>query len=402
MAEMLPEDHAPLRLGLIGCLPHSIGIIDAARSSPNIEVYAAASRDRGELEQWLEPADIDRLVFCDSYNEVLKTKEVDAVFISLPTSKRHKWCVAAAQMHKHVLVEKPLAAEWSEAVEIRDICAREDVALMDASTFCHHARTKQMLEQCAAERSFGEVRRVECAVTLNGTQDFLRGCGGKDAAAADPLGCLGELGWSACRAGLMLYCDRPHSCRAYFADSNDEGLPLDVSGVCFFGPDGTKPLHFHCSYVHPFQQKLTVLGDNKIVTCDDFLYPKNKADATFSVEAFPPCAVSPLIDLDSVVVSTSNETHVFNAPCQRKEMLDLFADLALSAPGDDLQAHKHGYEDRDTFRRIVADEAVHTQALVTTLVESLRSDGALLECPQLSEAPSAFDEERASKRSRFD
>ena len=49
-----------------------------------------------------------------SYEELLSSKEIDAVYIPSPTSSHVKWSAKAAQMGKHVLCEKPLALNASE------------------------------------------------------------------------------------------------------------------------------------------------------------------------------------------------------------------------------------------------------------------------------------------------
>ena len=46
---------------------------------------------------------------CCSYEEVLESSEVDAVYVPLPTALHLHWAQKAAQNKKHILLEKPIA-----------------------------------------------------------------------------------------------------------------------------------------------------------------------------------------------------------------------------------------------------------------------------------------------------
>ena len=161
-------------------------------------------------------------------------------------------------MHKHVLVEKPLASELSDALMMRRACAEEDVVLMDSTMFPYHERTEQILTEIRNPRDFGEVRRVTAAFSFGATEQFLRGSESARAAEDDPLGCLGDLGWYCARAGLLAFGPdaNPKSCQATVTDSNAQGVPLDVAGVCYFDDERKKVLSFHCSFLHPLRQWL--------------------------------------------------------------------------------------------------------------------------------------------------
>ena len=56
-----------------------------------------------------------------SYEELLSSEEIDAVYIPSPTSSHVKWSIKAAQMGKHVLCEKPLALRASDIDNLIDI-----------------------------------------------------------------------------------------------------------------------------------------------------------------------------------------------------------------------------------------------------------------------------------------
>ena len=155
-------------------------------------------------------------------------------------------------------------------------------------------------------------------------------------------------------------------------------------------------LHFHASFLHPLRQWLEVVGDHKVLTCDDFVIPRFPKECFYSVESFPG-VVSPLIDLETCVVSAKNATRVTGAKPQRVAMLEAFADLCL-----------YQFPQRALVRKREADAAVHAQALCSGLVESCRQDGALLSCAidpndlAAAQADAAHGGADAKKRKRDD
>ena len=357
----------PLRLGLLGLSPSSRTLVDAARRSDRVEIVAVAVRDKARLAEWRAECEVDVNVY-ESYNSLLRDGDVDAVYIGLPTRQHASWCCAAAKMHKHVLVEPPLASELSDALAMREACAREDVVLMDAAMFVHHERTRQIMEEIGSKRDFGEVRRCTAAFSFSASAAFLRASEAERAAEDDPLGCVGDLGWYCARAGLLAFGPdaMPKSCQATVSEFNAMGVPLDCSGVCYFDDDRKRALHFHASFLHPLRQWLEIVGDHKVLTCDDFVIPRFSKDCSYSVESFPGDA-SPLIDLDTCVVSVKNKTPVVNQKSQRVAMLEAFADLCLFQ-----------YPRRAEIRKREADAAVRAQALVSGVIESCRQRGELV------------------------
>src|SRR6185295_1607345 len=72
-----------------------------------------------------------------SYEELLASKDVDAVYIPLPTGLRKDWVERAAQAGKHIVSEKPCALSVADLREMIDVCRRERVQFIDGVMFMH-------------------------------------------------------------------------------------------------------------------------------------------------------------------------------------------------------------------------------------------------------------------------
>ncbi len=61
----------------------------------------------------------------ETYEDLLRDPEVDAVYIPLPNALHSQWVKRAAENGKHVLCEKPAALTASEAEEMIEVCKKE-------------------------------------------------------------------------------------------------------------------------------------------------------------------------------------------------------------------------------------------------------------------------------------
>jgi len=65
----------------------------------------------------------------DKYQDIVNSKNVDAVLIASPNSYHKEHVVAAARAGKHVFCEKPIATTIEDACEIVEVCAECEVKL---------------------------------------------------------------------------------------------------------------------------------------------------------------------------------------------------------------------------------------------------------------------------------
>lgn len=95
-----------------------------------------------------------------TYEDVLGSKDVDAVYISLPNTAHEEWVVKAGESGKHVWCEKPSALTYASAKRMVAACKKNNVRLMEGFMFRYHpqhAKVREIIE----EGSLGELLRVE-------------------------------------------------------------------------------------------------------------------------------------------------------------------------------------------------------------------------------------------------
>ncbi len=118
-----------IRYGIIGFGAFAErAIMPAIRSANNSELVAIQKRSL-DMAKW-KAQEYEISFYFDSVEALVASPEVDAVFIVSANSQHHSETLAAAKAKKHVLVEKPMAINLSQAKEMIEVCERAGVTLM--------------------------------------------------------------------------------------------------------------------------------------------------------------------------------------------------------------------------------------------------------------------------------
>ena len=134
-----------LRWGILGtgniARQFADGVIKSARRS---EVVAVGSRQPGPAEEFAKGRGIRRTF--GTYEELLASPDVDAVYISVPNSLHHKWTIAALRAGKHVLCEKPFALTRTEAEDMFAQARKANRVLVEAFMYRSHPQTHAVID----------------------------------------------------------------------------------------------------------------------------------------------------------------------------------------------------------------------------------------------------------------
>ena len=117
--------------------------------SGNSVVTAVASRDVERSRKFIRECQAEAPfetppAALGSYEELLASKNVDAIYFPLPTGLRQEWVVRAAEAGKHVLCEKPCARNAAELEAMLSACRKNRVQFMDGVMFMHNPRLGQI------------------------------------------------------------------------------------------------------------------------------------------------------------------------------------------------------------------------------------------------------------------
>jgi glucose-fructose oxidoreductase len=214
----------------------------------------------------------------EQYDEMLRSGEVDAVYIALPNSLHAEYSIRAAQAGVHVLVEKPMAVTEEQCERMAQAAREAGVKLMVAYRL-HFERANLEALEVARSGRIGEPRLFGSTFTMHvepGNIRVQQALGG---------GTLYDIGIYCINAARGLFRDEPVEVRAMAAGAAGEveetfsamlRFPgervaaftcsfgaADVSEYRLVGTKGDLALEPAYEYAVALQHRLTLGGERK-------------------------------------------------------------------------------------------------------------------------------------------
>ncbi|MEU2182058.1 Gfo/Idh/MocA family protein [Streptomyces thermolilacinus] len=246
----VPEDHAPLRLGLLGCagFARRRALPSLARLT-DVTLTAVASRDPGKAKLFAGRFGGEPVA---GYEELLARGDLDAVYIPLPAALHAPWTARALEAGLHVLVEKPAATTAAEAARLTRLARERGLVVMENFAFVHHGQ-QEAVRSLLADGAIGELRSLsaEFAFPPMPYTDirYRHDLGG---------GALLDAGVYPIRAARLFLGDELEVTGASLRE--DPGRGVDLAGAALLtGPTGVSA-HLSFGFVHSYRCGYTLWG----------------------------------------------------------------------------------------------------------------------------------------------
>lgn len=150
---------APIRIGTLGAARITpTALIRPARQIDAVEVVAVAARSEQRARKFAARHDIPRVH--QSYQALIDDPTLEVIYNPLPNSLHHLWTIKALRAGKHVLCEKPIAANAGEAREMARVARSTGCILMEAFHNLYHPLVQQ-IRTVVEGGELGEIRHAE-------------------------------------------------------------------------------------------------------------------------------------------------------------------------------------------------------------------------------------------------
>ena len=147
-----------IRWGIIGLGKIANKFAQDLLTIPDAELYAVASRNQEKANEFA--AKYDAIKAYDSYEDLAKDKNIDAVYIATPHSYHKENSIMCLQHKKAVLCEKPFAMNAEEVDEMIAVAKENNVLLMEALWTYFLPHYQYVLGLIKSEK-FGKVLKLE-------------------------------------------------------------------------------------------------------------------------------------------------------------------------------------------------------------------------------------------------
>jgi predicted dehydrogenase len=133
-------------------------VIPAMQSSKYCDIVAIASRNLEKAKVTAARLGIPKAF--GSYEELLASNGIDAVYNPLPNHLHVPWSIKALQAGKHILCEKPIGLSVAEARELLvEVQKHPQLKVMEAFMYRHHPQW-QRTKQLVMEGQIGDLRTI--------------------------------------------------------------------------------------------------------------------------------------------------------------------------------------------------------------------------------------------------
>ncbi len=250
-------------------------------NSGNAIVTAVASRDESRSQNYINENQAS-VAFdpapkaIGSYEALLASDDVDAVYIPLPTGLRKEWVIKAAEAGKHVMCEKPCGVTGDDLEEMIAACQNAGVQFMDGVMFMHSSRLPVMRSVLDDGEVVGQIKRIATQFSFCAPEDFLTG-NIRMHSDLEPMGCLGDLGWYTARFSLwaMNYAMPKEVVGRMLSSTgrmdSPDAVPTEFSAELLW--ENGVSASFYNSFLTENQQLAHISGTKGYLTLDDFVLP---------------------------------------------------------------------------------------------------------------------------------
>ena len=250
MNETSNEKLNPVRWGILGAGNFPLKVsLPGMKHGPLTQLVALASRDIAKARAAAEALGIPRAY--GSYEELLADPEIEVVYNPLPNHMHVDWTARAARAGKHVLCEKPIALDASDAETLIAVQRETGKLICEAFMIRYHPQWRQAREWVQSGR-IGDLVSVQTAFSYF-NRDATNIRNRKDVGG----GALYDIGCYAVNTSRYLFGREPLRAVVLIERDPEFGTDRLTSGLLDFGG---AHLTFTCSTQAVPYQRVNALG----------------------------------------------------------------------------------------------------------------------------------------------
>jgi dTDP-3,4-didehydro-2,6-dideoxy-alpha-D-glucose 3-reductase len=147
-----------IKIGVLGCADIAKRMIVPNLLKTNkFEIVAFGSRS---IKKATEYSNLFGGKAIEGYDELIKIKEIEAIYIPLPTGLHFEWILKCLENKKHVFSEKSIANNFTEVSKIIEIAESNQLCVYENFMFPYHSQI-QFVNDLIKSNEIGEIRLLK-------------------------------------------------------------------------------------------------------------------------------------------------------------------------------------------------------------------------------------------------
>ena len=152
--------------GIIGLGNIAFEFASAFKEIKNSKLLGVASKDTGRLNKFKEHFEINKDYCFLSYEDLIKNKEIDIVYIALPHNFHFEWINKCIDLKKNILSEKPATINLSQIKIINQKLNKNNIFFAEGFMYSYHPQFTKLIE-ILNEKKIGEIIEMESSFGVN-------------------------------------------------------------------------------------------------------------------------------------------------------------------------------------------------------------------------------------------
>ncbi|HLA16906.1 MAG TPA: Gfo/Idh/MocA family oxidoreductase [Candidatus Limnocylindrales bacterium] len=248
-----------VRWGLLATARIGSVAVRASRRSERARFVAVASRSDERARRFAAEHDIG--TSHGSYEALLASDAVDAIYIALPPALHVEWTMKALEAGKHVLCEKPFSNRPDDVARAFDVAERTGLVCAEALAYRLHPRIA-LVQRLLADGAIGTLKHVRTALTVRIADVDIRRIRALGGGSLLDLGCY-------CVSAARLLAGEPER---VFAEAVTDGAEVDMRFAATMRHGGGVTSQFDVGFELPRRDELELIGtDGRIVAADPWI-----------------------------------------------------------------------------------------------------------------------------------
>jgi NDP-hexose-3-ketoreductase len=228
--------------------------VDTLKRSKHVDNIFISSRDPNKAKEFADEFNISHK---ESYDEIINSRDIQAVYIPLPIGLHEEWVIKAAKKKKHIICEKSLSDNLESVKNMIDECKKNKVVLFENFMCDYHPQHKKVCDL---------IREI-------GTPIVLRAYFGYPPVAKQDFKYNKELGGGSLNdaGAYTLFIARKFFGEPISITSNldiDQKTEVDIRGSAFLEFPENKIAFLSFGMDNVYQNNYSIWGSSGVITVD--------------------------------------------------------------------------------------------------------------------------------------